>query len=83
MSHFQIRVVGVAGPQGEDLSGGYWEAGGSYLKVAFPQAFAITQLAWAASAFPSGLSSTGLCLPVDQHRHLYIHSIDLEHVSAS
>lgn len=45
---------------GEDLSGGYWEAGGSYLKVAFPQAFVITQLAWAATAFPSGFTATGL-----------------------
>ncbi|KAK9867129.1 hypothetical protein WJX84_004718 [Apatococcus fuscideae] len=47
------------GTMGEDLSGGYWEAGGSYLKVAFPQAFVITQLAWAATAFPSGFTATG------------------------
>ena len=34
----------MQGPMGEDLSGGYYEAGGSFLKVGLPEAF--PQLAW-------------------------------------
>lgn len=40
---------GGAAPQGaygEDLSGGYYEAGGSYMKMALQEAFVLTQLAW-------------------------------------
>ena len=42
------------GPGGEDLSGGYYEAGGSYLKFSFPTAFTITQLAWGVVEHRSG-----------------------------
>ncbi|KAK9803628.1 hypothetical protein WJX72_006865 [[Myrmecia] bisecta] len=41
---------------GEDLSKGYYEAGGSYMKVGLPNAFLNTQLAWAAVAFDQGLA---------------------------
>ena len=36
----------VQGAYGEDLSGGYYEAGGSYMKMALQEAFVLTQLAW-------------------------------------
>lgn len=42
------------GPGGEDLSGGYYEAGGSYLKFTFPTAFTITQLSWGVVEFSKG-----------------------------
>lgn len=44
------------GPAGEDLSGGYYEAGGSYLKFSFPTAFTFTQLAWGVVEFRDGYS---------------------------
>ena len=42
------------GPGGEDLSGGYYEAGGSYLKFTFPTAFTITQLSWGVVEYRDG-----------------------------
>lgn len=42
------------GPQGEDLSGGFYEAGGSYLKFSFPTAYTLTQLAWGVIEFKDG-----------------------------
>ena len=42
------------GPNGEDLSGGYYEAGGSYLKFSFPTAFTLTQLAWGVVQYREG-----------------------------
>ena len=42
------------GPQGEDLSGGFYEAGGSYLKFSFPTAYTFTQLAWGIIEFRDG-----------------------------
>ena len=42
------------GPQGEDLSGGFYEAGGSYLKFSFPTAYTLTQLAWGLIEFKDG-----------------------------
>ena len=42
------------GPGGEDLSGGYYEAGGSYLKFSFPTAFTLTQLAWGVVQYRDG-----------------------------
>ena len=42
------------GPAGEDLSGGYYEAGGSYLKFSFPTAFTLTQLAWGVVQYREG-----------------------------
>ena len=42
------------GPAGEDLSGGYYEAGGSYLKFSFPTAYTFTQLAWGVVEFRDG-----------------------------
>ena len=42
------------GPAGEDLSGGFYEAGGSYLKFSFPTAYTFTQLAWGVIEFKAG-----------------------------
>ena len=42
------------GPGGEDLSGGYYEAGGSYLKFTFPTAYTITQLSWGVVEYRDG-----------------------------
>ena len=42
------------GPEGEDLRGGYYEAGGSYLKFTFPTAFTITQLSWGVVEYRDG-----------------------------
>lgn len=42
------------GPEGEDLSGGFYEAGGSYLKFSFPTAYTFTQLAWGIIEFKDG-----------------------------
>jgi hypothetical protein len=50
----------VQGPQGEDLSGGYYEAGGSFLKVGLPEAFPMTELAWTILAHRSALARVGL-----------------------
>ncbi|KAK9830768.1 hypothetical protein WJX74_006277 [Apatococcus lobatus] len=47
------------GAYGEDLSGGYYESGGSMLKIAVPQAFTVTQLAWGATSFNGGFTKTG------------------------
>lgn len=47
------------GPSGEDLSGGYIEAGGSNLKILMPSAFTVTRLAWAAIEFPEGFKTAG------------------------
>jgi hypothetical protein len=48
------------GGHGEDLSGGYYEAGGSYLKVGLPEAFPMTELAWTILLYGSALSRVGL-----------------------
>lgn len=42
------------GPGGEDLTGGYYEAGGSYLKFTFPTAFTIAQLSWGVVEYRDG-----------------------------
>ncbi len=47
------------GPSGEDLSGGYYEAGGSYLKFSFPTAFTLTQLAWGIVQYRDGYAKVG------------------------
>ncbi|KAK9823053.1 hypothetical protein WJX81_004364 [Elliptochloris bilobata] len=47
------------GAYGEDLSGGYYEAGGSYMKMALQEAFVLTQLAWTVVDFQQGLSKAG------------------------
>ncbi|CAK0782162.1 hypothetical protein CVIRNUC_005591 [Coccomyxa viridis] len=47
------------GPSGEDLSGGYYEAGGSYLKFSFPTAFTLTQLAWGVVQYREGYAKVG------------------------
>ena len=36
------------------MSGGYYEAGGSYLKFTFPTAFTITQLSWGVVEYQEG-----------------------------
>uniref|UniRef100_A0A0R0EDN2 cellulase n=1 Tax=Glycine max TaxID=3847 RepID=A0A0R0EDN2_SOYBN len=48
------------GPMGEDLSGGYYEAGGSFLKVGLPEAFPVTQLAWTIVRHRTALYRVGL-----------------------
>lgn len=50
----------MQGLWGEDLSGGYYEAGGSYLKVGLPEAFSITQLAWTITRHTNALYRVGL-----------------------
>ncbi|BDA49706.1 Endoglucanase F [Coccomyxa sp. Obi] len=50
----------MQGLTGEDLSGGYYEAGGSYLKVGLPEAFSITQLAWTITRHRNALYRVGL-----------------------
>ncbi|EIE18751.1 Six-hairpin glycosidase [Coccomyxa subellipsoidea C-169] len=45
---------------GEDLSGGYYEAGGSFLKVGLPEAFPVTQLAWTIVRHRTALYRVGL-----------------------
>ena len=47
------------GPEGEDLSGGFYEAGGSYLKFSFPTAYTFTQLAWGIIEFKDGYVKVG------------------------
>ncbi len=49
------------GPAGEDLSGGYYEAGGSYLKFSFPTAFTLTQLAWGVVEYRDGYEKVRGC----------------------
>ena len=46
--------VECEGTNGEDLSGGYFEAGGSYLKFSYPLAFTITNLAWGVVEYRDG-----------------------------
>ncbi|KAK9789217.1 hypothetical protein WJX73_008956 [Symbiochloris irregularis] len=48
------------GPGGEDVSGGYYEAGGSFLKLGLPSAYVVTNLAWAMQAYPSGFEKANL-----------------------
>ena len=50
---------GCEGASGEDLSGGYFEAGGSYLKFSYPLAFTITQLAWGVVEYRDGYAKAG------------------------
>ena len=50
----------MQGPMGEDLSGGYYEAGGSFLKVGLPEAFPVTQLAWTIVRHRTALYRVGL-----------------------
>lgn len=54
------RVLCAQGPQGEDLSGGYYEAGGSFLKVGLPEAFPMTELAWTLLVHRGALARVGL-----------------------
>ncbi|KAK9869005.1 hypothetical protein WJX84_008789 [Apatococcus fuscideae] len=42
-----------------DLSGGYYEAGGSYLKFTLPTAFTVTQLAWGLVESRDGYAKVG------------------------
>ena len=54
------RLLCMQGPQGQDLTGGYYEAGGSYLKVGLPEAFPLTQLAWTITRHRTALYRVGL-----------------------
>lgn len=47
------------GPSGEDLSKGYYEAGGSFLKLGLVEAFTVTMLADTALTFPNGYKKAG------------------------
>ena len=53
------------GPSGEDLSGGYYEAGGSYLKFSGPTAFTLTQLAWGVVQYREGYAKVQC--PLSKH----------------
>ena len=55
-----LPALSMQGQMGEDLSGGYYEAGGSYLKVGLPEAFSITQLAWTITRHRNALYRVGL-----------------------
>lgn len=46
------------GPAGENLSGGFYEAGGSFLKLGLPSAYTVTNLAWGAISFADGYKRT-------------------------
>lgn len=46
------------GPGGEDQSGGFYEAGGSFLKLGLPSAYTVTNLAWGAASFADGYQRT-------------------------
>lgn len=47
------------GPNGEDLSRGFMEAGGSNLKMLMPSAFTVSHLAWSVIDFKEGFKKTG------------------------
>lgn len=47
------------GPSGENLSKGYYEAGGSFLKLGLVEAFLVTVLADGVLQFPDGYKKSG------------------------
>lgn len=47
------------GTYGEDLSGGYYEAGGTFMKATVLNTIAFNVLAWAGLEFPQGFNNTG------------------------
>lgn len=47
------------GPSGEDVSGGYYEAGGSFLKLGLVEAFLVTMQAWSVDQFSAGYVKAG------------------------
>ncbi len=57
------------GANGEDLSGGYFEAGGSYLKFSYPLAFTITNLAWGVVEYRDGYAKVRSCSPLHKVGH--------------
>lgn len=59
MVYSRLGVL-IQGIYNEDLSGGYYEAGGSYLKVGLPKAFSMTQLAWTIVRHRDALYRIGL-----------------------
>lgn len=77
------------GPAGEDLSGGYYEAGGSYLKFSFPTAYTFTQLAWGVVEFRDGYSKVSAlviwpCMPAivtPPMLYAITEMLNLEHLS--
>ena len=48
------------GPGGEDVSGGYYEAGGSFLKLGIVESFLVTLLGYALDTFPKGFAKGDL-----------------------
>ena len=59
-SRAACTACAAQGAQGEDLSSGYYEAGGSYLKVGLPEAFPMTELAWTILRHEGALARVGL-----------------------
>eukprot|EP00475_Leptophrys_vorax_P040133 TRINITY_DN73_c0_g1_i1.p1 TRINITY_DN73_c0_g1~~TRINITY_DN73_c0_g1_i1.p1 ORF type:complete len:1051 (-),score=244.08 TRINITY_DN73_c0_g1_i1:65-3217(-) len=47
------------GPNSSDLTGGYYEAGGNYLKFNYPMAWTLAQVAWGMLEFPEGFAKAG------------------------
>ena len=52
--------TGCRGDYGEDLSGGYYESGGSTMKMSVVHNFQTSILAWAGVAFKGGLRAAGV-----------------------
>ena len=53
------------GRGGEDLSGGYYDAG-DYVKFGFPLAFSLTMLAWGGLEFTAGYEDSGLMAELEE-----------------
>lgn len=51
--------LGCVGDYGEDLSGGYYEAGGSYLKLGFHTAASLSQYGWNLLEYEAGHRTAG------------------------
>lgn len=63
----QDSCFNCKGPSGEDVSGGFYEAGGSFLKLGIVEAFTVR------TAFSEGVPFLLACLPGAAH---FIPSLD-------
>ena len=52
-------ALGDVGQNGEDLTGGYYDAG-DYVKFGFPMAGAMTILSWGGISYPEGYEKAGM-----------------------